>query len=89
MELNQDAVNAIMDTAESLAEISSTLRGIEPSVKVNVPQPQKIEVKAPDVNITSPPANVTVTIKRGAWNFKITKRDLQGRIESFTATPIE
>lgn len=74
----------LRELCEGQAKELSALRSMA-SAMATV-KPPVIEVKVPPAP-TQPAPKVTVTHAK-AWNFEITERDLDGRIKSFTATPV-
>jgi len=94
MSMEQEAIDAIEDAAESMSGVAKAISKLKPSVVVNVPKSDAptVHVSAPSVSVNVPqqkiPApNITVLNPATEWTFQITERDHNGRIKTFTATP--
>lgn len=83
----------LMDMGDRLLKALGATKDNKPVVNMTMPsQPTPdvtvnptIKVDIPEIKIPEP--KVTVSQKSTAWKFEVTKRDMNGRIESFTATP--
>ena len=82
-----DVCDRLSRLSKDLTKVAKVL-GNQKAPVVNVPaaeapnvtvQPPVVHVAAPSVKVEKQPAV--------AWNFRVTKRDKYGYIETFTATP--
>jgi hypothetical protein len=77
----QDIGELLEDIGESI-EVSLSIKHEPPQVTVNSPE------LSPVVNVA--PATAAVTVEQNkpcCWKFAVTKRDVNGMIQEFTATP--
>lgn len=84
-----DICDRLSRLSTDVTKLTKVLSQQKPPV-VNVAAPA---VSAPSVNVQPPSVNVSapnVTVQKQtaeSWTFKVTKRDRNGYIETFTATP--
>lgn len=90
----ETTMDDVLDSVDKAgADISRALRDIKPNVTVHVPAqpPPNVTVQPAQVNVVvpkaDPPTLKVEAYKPVGWMFEITKRDMNGRVEAFTATP--
>ena len=81
----------MQDLAEAVEDITSAIKAYKPQDIIVTPP--TINFKPPDikVDVKAPNISTPVTIEKinpTKWEFVVTQRDHNGRIEKFTATPI-
>lgn len=84
------SLTKILDVAEDIAEYQEELVEVLKNLKLPTPQ-TTITTPPPTVNVsaTAPVVNVAAPkpLAPVSWEFTVTKRDAEGLIVKFTATP--